>query len=74
MIRPVLRPEERKIRITIRLDRDIVNYFRSTGRGWQTRLGPRACPYRQTPQGGTTNMIRTFVVVSLLVTGCQIRA
>jgi uncharacterized protein (DUF4415 family) len=39
MIRPVLRPEERKIRITIRLDRDIVNYFRSTGRGWQTRLG-----------------------------------
>jgi uncharacterized protein (DUF4415 family) len=39
MNRPVLQPEERKIRITIRLDRDVVEYFRSTGRGWQTRVG-----------------------------------
>jgi uncharacterized protein (DUF4415 family) len=38
MIRPVLRPEERKVPITIRLDREVVEYFRSSGRGWQTRL------------------------------------
>lgn len=38
MTRPSLRPEERKIRITIRLDRAVVEYFRSTGRGWQTRI------------------------------------
>jgi len=27
-----------KIQTTIRLDRDVVEYFRRQGRGWQTRL------------------------------------
>lgn len=29
---------ERKVSTTIRLDRDIVNFFRNSGAGWQTRL------------------------------------
>ena len=39
-LRPVGRPkaEETKERITIRLSPEVVNYFRGTGRGWQTRM------------------------------------
>ncbi|MGC6484953.1 MAG: BrnA antitoxin family protein [Candidatus Puniceispirillales bacterium] len=36
--RPPLPPEERKERITIRLDKDIVEDYRATGKGWQSRL------------------------------------
>jgi uncharacterized protein (DUF4415 family) len=35
---PTQRPG-RDRRITIRLDRAVVDYFRSTGRGWQTGMG-----------------------------------
>ncbi|TLY77056.1 MAG: BrnA antitoxin family protein [Gammaproteobacteria bacterium] len=28
----------RKVRLTVRLDRDVVDHFRATGQGWQTRL------------------------------------
>lgn len=30
--------EPTKERVTIRLDADVVKYFRKTGKGWQTRL------------------------------------
>lgn len=38
--RPVGRPkaEETKERITIRLSPEVVEFFRSTGKGWQTRI------------------------------------
>jgi uncharacterized protein (DUF4415 family) len=29
---------ERKVAVSLRLDREIVERFRSTGRGWQTRI------------------------------------
>ena len=29
---------ERKVSITLRLDRDVIERFKSTGRGWQTRI------------------------------------
>ncbi len=39
-LRPVGRPkaEVTKDRITIRLSRDVTNFFRATGKGWQTRI------------------------------------
>ncbi|UYM15260.1 BrnA antitoxin family protein [Endozoicomonas euniceicola] len=39
-LRPVGRPKAdvTKERITIRLSADVVEYFRSTGKGWQTRM------------------------------------
>ncbi|WP_252176475.1 BrnA antitoxin family protein [Endozoicomonas sp. 4G] len=39
-LRPVGRPkaEETKERITIRLSPEVVEFFRSTGKGWQTRI------------------------------------
>ncbi|MCB9434509.1 MAG: BrnA antitoxin family protein [Ardenticatenaceae bacterium] len=39
-LRPVGRPvaEVTKERITIRLSREVTDYFRATGKGWQTRI------------------------------------
>ncbi len=39
-LRPVGRPkaEVTKERITIRLDPEVLEYFRATGKGWQTRM------------------------------------
>ena len=39
-LKPVGRPkaEITKDRITIRLSRDVTNFFRATGKGWQTRI------------------------------------
>ena len=36
--RPELPEEERKQKVTMMLDRDIVAHFKKDGRGWQTRL------------------------------------
>jgi uncharacterized protein (DUF4415 family) len=35
--RPPLPPEDRKIRVTLHLDPDIVSALKADGRGWQTR-------------------------------------
>ena len=39
-MRPVGRPKQasRKILVSIRLSPEVVEYFRATGKGWQTRL------------------------------------
>ncbi|MEM7463785.1 MAG: BrnA antitoxin family protein [Pseudomonadota bacterium] len=36
--RPALAPEARKQKVNIMLDPDIVSYFKSGGKGWQTRI------------------------------------
>lgn len=36
--RPPLPPSERKRQVTMLLDPDVVAYFKSKGRGWQTRV------------------------------------
>ena len=40
LVRKMGRPvsENKKVSISIRLDRDIVERFKATGKGWQTRL------------------------------------
>jgi uncharacterized protein (DUF4415 family) len=35
--RPPLPPEERKQRVTMYLDRDIIEHLKKNGKGWQTR-------------------------------------
>jgi len=39
-LRPVGRPmaQATKVRVTMRLSPEVVQYFRTTGKGWQTRL------------------------------------
>jgi len=36
--RPALAPHERKQRVTMFVDPDIIAHFKKNGRGWQTRL------------------------------------
>jgi BrnA antitoxin of type II toxin-antitoxin system len=36
--RPAMRAEERKVRTTLRLPPDVIEYFRGTGPGWQSRI------------------------------------
>jgi len=40
MKRPVGRPPLAipKVQVTVRLDHDVLTYFRSSGQGWQTRV------------------------------------
>jgi uncharacterized protein (DUF4415 family) len=39
MGRPPLAAQDRKVALTLRLPRDVVERFRATGPGWQTRMG-----------------------------------
>lgn len=41
MPKPIGRPrsERTKVPVTMRLDPEVLDYFRSTGPGWQTRMG-----------------------------------
>jgi uncharacterized protein (DUF4415 family) len=39
--RPTLPPEERKQRVTMYLDRDVVDALKENGRGWQTRANQK---------------------------------
>lgn len=36
--RPALPPEARKVTLNMRADRDVVEAFKATGDGWQTRI------------------------------------
>ena len=36
--RPPLPKEERKVKVTIMLDADVVESYKSDGKGWQTRV------------------------------------
>ncbi|MGO9005922.1 MAG: BrnA antitoxin family protein [Beijerinckiaceae bacterium] len=35
---PLLRPKENKRQVTMRFDADVLEFFQTTGRGWQTRM------------------------------------
>ncbi|NSX14616.1 BrnA antitoxin family protein [Cupriavidus taiwanensis] len=36
--RPALPEEERKVSVNVRYDRDVIDAFKATGEGWQTRI------------------------------------
>jgi len=36
--RPALTPEERKEQVALRIDRDVIAWYRAQGAGWQTRM------------------------------------
>jgi len=46
--RPAMAENERKQRVTLYLDKEIVEYFKHDGRGWQTRLNAALNEYRTT--------------------------
>lgn len=45
VVRRGLKPVARKAQLTLRLDQDVLDWFRKQGRGWQTQINSllRAC-------------------------------
>jgi uncharacterized protein (DUF4415 family) len=43
--RPQMAAEDRKVLLSLRLDREVVEQFRATGPGWQTRMGEVLATY-----------------------------
>lgn len=53
-----------KVPVSIRLDADLIEYFRGTGRGWQTRVNAILRAYKEAKEhsasrGGEENVRRT---------------
>ena len=46
--RPALPPEARKVTLNMRADRDVVEAFKATGDGWQTRINEILRAYAHT--------------------------
>lgn len=44
--RPAKAPEERKEKIALRVDQDVLEWFRAQGAGWQTRMNAALRAYR----------------------------
>jgi uncharacterized protein (DUF4415 family) len=44
--RPVKAPEERKEQIALRVDKDVLDWYRAKGAGWQTRMNAVLRAYR----------------------------
>lgn len=44
--RPAKTPEERKEQIALRVDKDVLDWFRALGPGWQTRMNAALRAYR----------------------------
>jgi uncharacterized protein (DUF4415 family) len=55
--RPAIAEAARKQAVNIRLDREVIDYFKSDGPGWQTRLNDflAAQVKRASPPTGTSN-------------------
>ncbi len=45
------RRKPRKVQLTLRLDPDIIDFFRAGGRGWQTRINAALREYVERQQG-----------------------
>ena len=44
--RPAKAPEDRKAQIALRLDKDVLEWYRAQGLGWQTRMNAVLKAYR----------------------------
>lgn len=44
--RPAVAPEDRKEQIALRVDKDVLEWFRAQGAGWQTRMNAVLKAYR----------------------------
>ena len=51
IVRKGLRPVERKAQVTLRIDSDVIEWFRSRGRGYQTRINSILRAYKQAHKG-----------------------
>ncbi len=58
-LRPVLRGRPKsdvhKVHVNVRLDPEVIEFFRSTGRGWQTRMNAALLSYVKRLSGRQTH-------------------
>ena len=50
---PRVRPKEKKLAIHIRFDADIVEFFKRSGRGWQSRMNAVLRSYKESQHGSS---------------------
>jgi uncharacterized protein (DUF4415 family) len=51
IVRKGLKPVERKAQVTLRIDSDVIEWFRSGGRGYQTRINSILRAYKEVHRG-----------------------
>ncbi len=47
LVRKGLQPVERKVQLTVRLDADVLSWFKAQGRGYQTRMNGVLRAYKE---------------------------
>ncbi len=52
VVRRGLKPIRPKVQLTIRIDRDVLEWYRKQGRGYQTRIGRLLRAYMEAHQKG----------------------
>ncbi len=52
IVRKGLEPVERKVQLTLRLDADVLNWFKNQGRGYQTRINRVLKAYKEAHEPG----------------------
>jgi len=50
VVRRGLKPKRRKVQLTVRLDSEVLDWFRSRGRGYQTQIGSLLREYMEAHQ------------------------
>ena len=51
LVRKGLKPVRRKVQLTLRLDSDVLDWFRAQGRGYQTRINSILRAYKEAHGG-----------------------
>jgi uncharacterized protein (DUF4415 family) len=51
LVRKGLNPVERKAQVTLRIDADVLDWFRGRGRGYQTRINSILRAYKEAHRG-----------------------
>ncbi len=52
LVRKGLRPVQRKVQLTVRLDADVLSWFKAQGKGYQTRMNAILRAYKEAHETG----------------------
>ena len=54
VVRHGLKPKDRKVQLTVRVDSDVIDWFRLQGRGYQTQINALLRAYMEAYKAGAT--------------------
>ena len=52
VVRRGLKPKDRKVQLTVRVDHDVIDWFRAQGRGYQTQINALLRAYMEASKAG----------------------